>query len=47
MLNYYRPFEVLSKGEWPVRNLLILGGVCGVLWVTAGVIFARRDVTTT
>lgn len=47
MLNYYRPFEILSKGEWPVRNLLILGSVCAVLWVTAGVIFARRDVTTT
>lgn len=47
VLDYYRPVKVLMTGEWPVRDMLWLGGASVVLWVAAGVVLSRRDVTTT
>ncbi len=47
LLHYYRPFNAMKDGIWPTRDLLILGAVCVTLWTTAGLIFSRRDITTT
>lgn len=47
VLDYYKPVQVLMTGEWPVRDMLWLGGASVVLWVAAGVVLSRRDVTTT
>ncbi len=47
LLHYYKPFAVIKTGEWQVKDLAILSGVCATLWVTAGVVFSRRDITTT
>ncbi len=47
VLDYYKPVKMLMSGEWPVRDLLWLGGASVVLWLSAGVVLSRRDVTTT
>lgn len=46
-LEYYKPINALMSGEWPVRNMLILGGVVSGLWIATLVVIRRRDVTTT
>jgi ABC-type transport system involved in multi-copper enzyme maturation permease subunit len=47
LLRYDRPLLVMRTGEWPVRDLVSLGGAAVVLWVSAGVVLCRRDITTT
>lgn len=47
VLDYYKPVKVLITGEWPLRDMLWLGGASLVLWVSAGIVLSRRDVTTT
>jgi ABC-type transport system involved in multi-copper enzyme maturation permease subunit len=46
-LHYYRPIEALSKGIWPARDLLILGGAIAACWISAGIVLSRRALTTT
>lgn len=46
-LHYHRPVEILVSGTWPWHDLLVLLGAAALMWVTAGVIFSRRDLTTT
>ena len=46
VLHYYRPLPVLRDGLWPGRDMLVLGAVSAGLWVAAGVIFNRRDLST-
>ena len=45
-LHYHRPFKVLMSGIWPWQDMAILIGIGGVLWLTAGFIFSRRDLCT-
>jgi ABC-type transport system involved in multi-copper enzyme maturation permease subunit len=47
LLNYYRPIGTLRTGEWAWKDIGILMGIAGVLWVSAGVWFSRRDLSTT
>ncbi len=47
VLEYYRPVNVLRDGVWPLRDMAVLGGVAAVLWIAGGLVFARRDLTTT
>ncbi|HLO39385.1 MAG TPA: ABC transporter permease subunit [Phycisphaerales bacterium] len=47
LLNYYRPIWSLRTGEWAWRDIGILCGIAGTLWVGAGVWFSRRDLSTT
>jgi ABC-type transport system involved in multi-copper enzyme maturation permease subunit len=47
ILDYYRPLNVLRDGAWPVRDIAVLMAVAVVLWVAGGLVFARRDLTTT
>ncbi|MFN7021044.1 MAG: ABC transporter permease subunit [Phycisphaerales bacterium] len=47
LLHYYRPVFVLRSGEWPWRNLAVLGGLAVGLWTAAGLVLARRDLSTT
>jgi ABC-type transport system involved in multi-copper enzyme maturation permease subunit len=47
LLNYYRPIGTLRTGEWAWKDIGILAGIAGVLWVSAGVWFSRRDLSTT
>jgi hypothetical protein len=42
ILRYYRPLFILRDGSWPVRDLVVLLSVAIVLWVSAGLILARR-----
>ena len=46
LLNYYRPLEILRDATWPTHNLIVLLTCSIMLWVTGGVIFARRDICT-
>lgn len=45
-LHYHRPVYVLGTGSWPWKDMGILLGVGGAMWVAAGVVFARRDLCT-
>jgi ABC-2 type transport system permease protein len=47
VLRYHVPLPVLRSGRWPWADLGVLLGVAAVLWTGAGVIFARRDLSTT
>jgi ABC-2 type transport system permease protein len=47
LMHYYRPAVILRAGEWPVRDLIVLGSGMAVLWVLSGVILSRRALTTT
>jgi hypothetical protein len=47
ILDYYKPLAILRTGEWQWRDMGILGGTALTLWIVTGVIFSRRDVTTT
>jgi putative exporter of polyketide antibiotics len=47
ILDYYRPVNVLRNGTWPVHDILVLLGGAAVLWTAGGLVFARRDLTTT
>lgn len=46
MLNYYRPLFIMRDGVWPVKDMLILLASAAALWTIAGIIFARRDLST-
>ncbi len=46
VLNYYRPLFVLRDGVWPLRDMGVLVGVGAALWLTGGIVFARRDLCT-
>ncbi len=47
-LYYYRPIlGPLVNGRWIPEHMAALGGASVVLWVAAGVWFARRDLSTT
>lgn len=47
LLHYYRPVFILRDGEWPWRNLAILGGLAAGLWTIGGIVMSRRDLSTT
>ncbi len=47
VLRYHVPLPVLRDGGWPWADLGILLGTAAVLWSSAGVVFARRDLSTT
>lgn len=46
MLNYYRPLLVVRDAAWPTGDIMVLAAVGLVLWLTGGVLFARRDICT-
>jgi hypothetical protein len=46
MLRYYRPLFIFRDGAWPWRDIVILLGAGALLWITGGIIFARRDLST-
>lgn len=45
-LHYHRPVNVLGSGQWPWRDMVVLLVAAGAMWLTAGVVFARRDLCT-
>ena len=45
-LHYHRPVTVLANGAWPGKDMGVLLGVGGAMWLGAGVVFARRDLCT-
>ena len=47
VLSYHRPLLILRDAQWPVRDLCVLYGAAAVLWGSAAVVFARRDLCTT
>ncbi len=47
VLTYHRPLQAFRDGLWPVQDLTILGLTGLVLWISGGIVFARRDLTTT
>ncbi len=47
LLKYYQPLWALKDGAWPIRDIAILAGIAIAFWTAAGVISARRDLTTT
>lgn len=47
VLTYYRPFDVLQTGAWPVTDMLVLVGFAGAFWWGGGRVFSRRDICTT
>ncbi len=47
LLKYYRPLYILKDGLWPIRDIAILASIAASLWIAAGIVSARRDLTTT
>ena len=41
-----QPVNILATGQWPWRDLAVLLGAGGTMWLAAGVLFARRDLCT-
>lgn len=46
LLEYYRPAQILTKGEFPVGNIAVLLGIGLASWAAGGEILARRSITT-
>lgn len=46
-LKYFHPVRIAATGQWPSRDLAVLGAAGAVLMVTATIIFCRRNITTT
>ena len=46
LLRYYRPLVILRDGSFPARDVAVLLSAAVVLWVSGGLIFARRDLAT-
>ena len=47
LLHYYNPPPaVLRDGTWPAGDMPVLVVVAAAFWTAAGVIFARRDLST-
>ena len=44
---FYRPLMALKDGTWPTRDAVVLGVLAAGLWAGAGVVSARRDLSTT
>jgi len=42
---YYAPFEVIMGGSLLVRNVFVLGGIAGVAFGVAWVLYSRRDIS--
>jgi len=42
---YYSPFELVMGNPLPSKNLVVLGGIAAEGFVTAYVLFARRDIS--
>jgi hypothetical protein len=40
------PLFVLRDGAWPLRDIAILAATAVVAWLSAGIIFSRRDLST-
>jgi ABC-type transport system involved in multi-copper enzyme maturation permease subunit len=45
-LHYHRPVNVLGNGAWPWKDMGVLLGSAGVMWLMGGAVFARRDLCT-
>jgi ABC-2 type transport system permease protein len=45
-LHYHRPVNVLGNGTWPWKDMSVLLGAGGAMWLTGGAVFARRDLCT-
>jgi ABC-type Na+ efflux pump permease subunit len=46
ILHYYRPAGMLMRAQWPWADLAVLGGIAGTAWLAAGLVLARRAITT-
>lgn len=46
ILRYHRPVEIMRTGRWPLRDIAILTATAAALWSLAGILFARRDLST-
>ncbi len=46
VLSYHRPLVAFRTGDWPWRDLAVLGATGLALWVGGGLAFARRDLAT-
>ncbi len=46
LLYYFRPFQIVQGGDWPLQDLLILFIVALAAWITGLCIFRRRDLPT-
>jgi ABC-type transport system involved in multi-copper enzyme maturation permease subunit len=46
MLHYYIPLRILKDGLFPIRDMLVLAGLGLAFWTAAGIVFARRDLST-
>ena len=47
LLRYYRPLAALNDGTWAWRDVAVLMGLATATWVAAGVVSAKRDLSTT
>ncbi|MCH7700348.1 MAG: ABC transporter permease subunit [Planctomycetes bacterium] len=46
ILHYYRPAAIIQAGTWPTGNMVVLLLSGGLLWLSGGLVFARRDICT-
>lgn len=46
LLTYYRPALIIQATTWPVGDMVVLIVVGGLLWLSGGLVFARRDICT-
>lgn len=43
LMDYYKPFAILTDGAWPWRDLAVLSGVAIAAWIAAAAALVRRD----
>lgn len=46
ILNYYQPLIIIRDGVWPTMNIVVLLIAGASMWITGGVLNARRDICT-
>lgn len=46
IMRYHRPLFVIRDGTWPLSDMAVLTAIAVATWLAAGVVFARRDLST-
>lgn len=46
LLKYYQPLRALKDATWPLADISILAAIAAAFWTAAGIVSARRDLTT-
>lgn len=46
LMHYFGPVDVVRTGIWPINDMVVLGSVGVLTWLTSLFVFSRRDIPT-